>query len=389
MALNTTSVEHVRRMVHDRWGSLVDEVNEAAAERDESGSPVPVRFYRAAGELGLTGYTMPRQFGGEGGGPFVWGLIVEHLGYLCEDTAFPLVMSFQPEIAKIVIEYCAEPAVERYAVPLGRGERIGGLAYTEDADAFSMSGTTIVAHDGGLVVRGRKSFSGPARVSDHFITFASDGTGDLAGVLVDAAAPGVEVTPVDTIGYRSIGGGSVTFQEVVVPDVQIVSRTDGLTPLNQLLNAARITIACGPLGRAQALFEHCVERLNQTVRQGAPLAEMPNVQARVGRMYVALESARAVLYQALIRMDEGSVDPVFDPSISVAKYLVTEKVNFVVDCAFRLMGGYSYYGDRRFGQALRDFKGGMLAAGTQDLLEINLGALALAGRPLRRKGAQS
>ncbi len=113
MPIDDSLIEQVRRMVRDRWGALVDEVNKAAAERDQAGCPVPVGFYRAAGEQGLTGFSMPWEYGGEGGGPLVWGLIVEHLGYLCEDMSFPLVMSFQPEIAKVVIDHCGDWAIER------------------------------------------------------------------------------------------------------------------------------------------------------------------------------------------------------------------------------------------------------------------------------------
>lgn len=51
-----------------------------------------------------------------------------------------------------------------------------------------------------------------------------------------------------------------------------------------------------------------------------------------------------------------------------------------------MLGGHFYYGDPYFGTCLRDFAGLATVAGTQDLLEINLGALA--GTQLRHLPAR-
>jgi alkylation response protein AidB-like acyl-CoA dehydrogenase len=101
-------------------------------------------------------------------------------------------------------------------------------------------------------------------------------------------------------------------------------------------------------------------------------------------MYIAVEAARAMLYRVADRPAD-QVDPVFDPPAAAAKHFIAEQVRYVVEQAIRVLGGQFYYGDPAFGACLRDFAGLVAVAGTQDLLEVNLGALAaahLAPQPL-------
>lgn len=208
----------------------------------------------------------------------------------------------------------------------------------------------------------------------------------MRACLVERDDPGVEVTPVDAIGHRSSGAASVSFHDVRLPAPRLVAASDGLTHAQLFLNDRRLLICCAPLGRAQAILERCVARTSSSIRYGQPVAEMQNVQATLGRMYVAVEASRATLYRALDRVARRAAEPLFDPVVSAAKHFVVEQVRFVLDQAFRVLGGHAYYGDLHFGRYLRDFAGLVAAAGTQDVLEVNLGALAVSRwrvQPLR------
>src|SRR5205807_7544610 len=180
--------------------------------------------------------------------------------------------------------------------------------------------STLRPHSGGYLLDGHKSYVSGGVLADVFLTYAVDGTGDMVAVLVHRDDPGVEVVPVESIGHRSTGPASVTFRGVPLPPDRLVQDSDGLTHAQLFLNDRRLLIACAPVGRAQAILERCVERVASTVRYGEPLAEMKNVQATLGRMYVAIEASRATMYRALRRMVDGYGDPLFDPVVSAAKY---------------------------------------------------------------------
>lgn len=67
--------------------------------------------------------------------------------------------------------------------------------------------------------------------------------------------------------------------------------------------------------------------------------------------------------------------------VSAAKHFVIEQARFVLDRSLRVLGGYPCLEDLRFGRYLRDFATLIPVAGTQDLREDTLGAMAAAQVP--------
>ncbi|MGI5239290.1 acyl-CoA dehydrogenase family protein [Dactylosporangium sp. CA-139066] len=345
-------------------------------DRDGAGAPLPQELMRTAARQGLQAFALPKEIGGEDADPLAWGMVLEQIGYRCEDVAFPLLLSVRTTIAKMLVNTGRADLIERYAMPIAAGRCAAATAYTEDADPFTM-GTRLRSTGAGYVLDGHKTYVSGGLLADVFLTYPVDETGDMIACLVHRDDPGVEVNPVDAIGHRSVGGASVTFHAVPLTPDRVLQTGDGLTHAQLFLNDRRLLICCAPLGRAQDILERCVARVTSTVRYGEPLSEMKNVQATLGRMYAAIEASRATLYRALERMARGEGDPIFDPVVSAAKYFVTEQVRFVLDGAFRVLGGHAYYGDLHFGRYLRDFAGLVAAAGTQDVLEVNLGVAAV------------
>jgi alkylation response protein AidB-like acyl-CoA dehydrogenase len=146
-----------------------------------------------------------------------------------------------------------------------------------------------------------------------------------------------------------------------------------------MLNARRTMLVASQVGAMQAIHEHCIAELGETVRYGQPLTELQGVQAALGRQYVSIESSRALLYRALARLAgyEGRIDPLFDPVVSAAKHFVTEQALSLATSALRLLGARGYVRGRveRF---MRDSLGLLAGGGTQDCLEIDLGTRAIA-----------
>jgi alkylation response protein AidB-like acyl-CoA dehydrogenase len=378
-------------LVRRRWGDYLERVSAGAAERDVAAEPIPASMLAEAGPNGLQAYALPVGIGGEGADALAWGQVLEHVGYLCEDVALPLLLSIRTTIAQMLARSGPAELVERYAVPIARGRLGVATCFTEDADVFAMR--TVLRRDqrGDLRLTGLKSYVSGAMQAEVFLTYALDESSDMVAVLVHRTDPGVTVTPVDAIGHRSSGAASVGYDGVRLPADRLIVAHDGLAHAQSFLNERRLYICCAPVGRCQRILELCVGHVTSTVRYGQPLADMQNVQATIGRMYAAIEASRAVLHSALRRVAGGDADLLFDPVVSAAKYVVAEQVRYVLDQAFRIMGGQAYYGDPRYGRYQRDFAGLIAAAGTQDVLEVNLGAIVVATalRPTDRIPAAS
>ncbi|WP_228000045.1 acyl-CoA dehydrogenase family protein [Nocardia australiensis] len=363
----------VAELVRDRWGGLLAEINKTVVERDDARLPPPPELMAATGATGLQALSLPPVAGGENVDALTWGMVLEQVGYYCEDSALPLIMNHQVDIARLVCESGRADLIERYAVPIAQGRSGAGIAYTEDADAFSFR--TVLRRKGDdHILSGHKSYITGGLMSDVFLTYVMDEAGDMQACMVERNDPGVTVTPSQPLGMRTAGAASVTFEDVLLPADRILEATDGLTHAQRFLSNQRLWIACAPLGRAQAVLEECATHLITSTRYGEPVAELKNVEASLGRMYVAVESARSMLYHALARVADGRNELVFDPVVAAAKYAAVEQIRFVLERALGILGGHAFYGTPHLGRYMRDFAGLSLAAGTQDILEANLGA---------------
>jgi len=372
----------VAGFVRERWGDLLAEIGGTVVERDEARLPPPSGLLATAGSSGLVALSLPQQVGGENADALTWGMVLEQIGYLCEDSALPLILNHQIDIAKFVCESGRADLIEAYALPVAQGRRGAGIAYTEEADAFSFR--TLLRRKGdGFLLSGHKTYVTAALISDVFLTYALDETGDMQACMVQLDDPGVTVTAAEPVAMRTAGAGSITFEDVPLSADRILVATDGLTHAQRFLGYQRLWAACAPLGRAQAILEDCATRLATRVRYGESVAGLKNVEASLGRMYVAIESARVMLHHALSRVADGRAEVVFDPVVAAAKYFAVEQIRFVLDRAQGLLGGHGFYGTPHLGRYTRDYAGIAVLAGTQDILEVNLGAgvVARAGRP--------
>lgn len=368
-------LDRIAARTRARFGALLmREVNPYAAKRDADGITLPREMMRAAGDLGLLAMAIPEEYGGGGVDPLTWGAVLEELGYLSEDGAFPLLVSLRVAVTTAIAQTGRADFLERYVKPMMAGDRAGAFAYTEDADAFSFKATA-ASTDEGLVLNGDKVLLTGGATADTFMTYVRDiHTDDLLAVIVERDDPGVELRPAQVSGLRSAGLCSLRLDEVRVPASRVLAAADGLGHVQRFLNSRRALLICGVLGRMRAIIEDCARTLQDTVRYGQPVAEFQNVQATLGRLYIDLEASRAIVYRALHRASLGITDPEFDPLTSAAKHFVAERAIATAATALRLLGSRGYLAQNPYERYMRDFTGLIPGAGSQDLLEINLGA---------------
>jgi alkylation response protein AidB-like acyl-CoA dehydrogenase len=370
----------IARDARTQFGPFIREcINPGADERDRLAITFPVELLREAARCGLWGRAMPVACGGRGADAFEWGVTLEQLGYLADDGSFPLVISIRTAVAHAIHAAKRSDLDERYVKPMVRCERFGSFAYSDGADPFAFSSR--IRRDGGdWIAEGEKLLVTGGSSADVFMTYLREPeSGDLVVVLIERTDPGVEVVPVDVTGLRAAGLSSLKLDRVRLPDERVLHREDGVSHAQAFLNERRTLLACGPLGRMQAILELCIESLDGTVRYGQPLVEMQNVQACFGRMYVGIEGARALMYTALERQSGrvAGYDPMFDPIGSAAKYMVSERAIDLSSRAFRLLGGRGYVRDQRIERHVRDFYGMLAGGGAQDVLEVDLGINAI------------
>lgn len=355
---------------------IQDRVNPGTDDRDRTGACIPAELFRDAASLGLISFSLPPEFGGQGRSALDWGLLLEHMGYACDDLAFPVLLSYRVTIAKLLYASRRADLIERYADPMLRGAQGGGFAYSEGRDPFSFATRIRRRHDK-LIVHGKKTVIAGGQTAAMFLVLARSDDDDLVGVIVERDDPGVSVAPVEAVGLRSAGLASLTLDDVELPPDRILAGSDAFAVAQSFFNDRRLELPCVLLGAMRSLFEASLAHVTTTVRYKLPLSQMQAVQAQVGRMRVALETSRCSVASALEAAVRGSRHPVWDIGTTSAKYYTVQQAIALCATAQSIVGGDAVFVGRPFERRMRDFACFAPLAGTQASLEVDLGILSI------------
>jgi alkylation response protein AidB-like acyl-CoA dehydrogenase len=374
-----------------RFGAYVHEcVNPGADGRDRTGEPLPRELFREAGRLGLTGFSLPPEVGGQGRDKFEWGIVLEEVSRISRDPSLLSVIDVSAGVAELLIGTGRPDLIERYAVPMAAGTCICPPAAYESRDPFDYV-TTAREVGGGWRLDGSKPFVGGAVFADAFLVYAKEPeSGDILSFLVERGDAGVCVDPLPTTGLRSMGFGTLSMAGVRLTEERLVVDVDALSTMNTYLRNRRLMTACSVVGHMRALFDSCVLALDERQRGGRSVLELPNVQRTVGEMFTALHASRAMVHRALATT-YGRRDQFFDPVSTVAKEFVAEQAVKVGLAVMDLQGGEGYMRRHPWERYMRDTLGLIGGQGAQELLLIQLGQHAtseIKQRQVRMERAQ-
>ncbi len=377
--------------VERRFAPFVHEwVNPGADGRDRTGQPLPRALLAEAGRLGLTGFSLPPEVGGQGRDKFEWGIVVEEVARISRDAGLTSVVDVTAGVAEVLIETGRPELIQRYAVPMAAGACICPPAAYEGRDPFDYL-TTAREVGGGWRLDGSKPFVGGAVFADAFLVYAKEReSGDILSFLVERGDEGVCVDPLATTGLRSMGFGTLALDGVRLPEERLVAGADALSVMNTYLRNRRLMTACAVVGHMRALFDACVLALDGRQRGGRGVLEFPNVQRAVGEMFAAVHTSRAMVHRALAGT-YGRRDQFFDPVSTVAKQFAAEQAIKVGLAVMDLQGGEGYMRRHPWERYMRDALGLIGGQGAQELLLIQLGQHAtseIKQRQVRMEKAQ-
>jgi len=103
------------------------------------------------------------------------------------------------------------------------------------------------------------------------------------------------------------------------------------------LDVFRTTVAAAALGFAVRAQEEAVAHVTTRRQFGAPLAELPAIQALVAENEIELDAARLLVHRAAAVKDGGAARVTREAAI--AKYFATEAAQRVIDRALQAHGG--------------------------------------------------
>lgn len=373
-----------QRLIRDNVRALARErFAPNAAHADKKYRP-PVENMKVLAEHGYTGLFMPDEYGGAGLGLLENVLVVEQIARACANTAM-LFSCTDGATPRAILGVGSEAQKRKYLPRIVQGELLTAWSMSE-SNAGSDVGNVqcrAVREDDSFVIDGSKLWCTAAQVSDLFLVLvrlgAEPGMKGVGAVLVERGTPGFSIGKhLDLLGLRGTGMAELVFDDCRIPADQLLLDAGRMRELFAVLDADRLSgnpTVC--LGVAQASFESIVRHLGERVQFGKPLAEQQGLQWKLADMAMDIEAARALLYRAATRVDQGQ-GSVADTSIT--KAFVNQMAVRVTNEAMQLAGAYGLSEEYPYERHFRDVRGMSIGYGTVEIHKSSIAREALSGR---------
>lgn len=341
----------------------------------------PHKAWLRCAEFGVQGLPIPEALGGQGADLVTTALILESLGYGCQDNG--LLFSINAHLwscAMPIWKFGDDAQRHRYLPSLCDGSMIGVQAVTEagsGSDAFAVS-TRAVPDGDHYVLNGAKIFITNAPVSDILIVLArvgSDGNGaDLCAFIVERDTPGLTVSqPYDKLGLRTSPLGEVTFADCRVPATRLLGGLGaGMTVFSTTLDWERSFILASALGTMRRQLEEAVGYASAHSRFGQPIGKNQSVANRIVDVRVRLDAARLLMYQVAWLKDQGRRTTL---ESAILKLFLSEAFVESSIAAFETFGAQAYITGQAQERNLRDSLASRIYSGTSDIQRVIIGRL--------------
>jgi len=245
-------------------------------------------LWKAIGELGWTGVSIPEEFGGAGIGYEALCLIAGEMGA----SLAPVPFSSSVYLAAEAILMSADDAQRREMLPaIASAESIWTFALAEGPGNPSVEAIGTEYRDGRL--SGKKLAVPDASTAQSCVVVAKDHTGEIglyAVALNDSSVTRETVKTVDpTRNYANL-----TFRNTKA--MPLLANGKGWGLVQHLLDRAAIFIAFEQVGGAEACLQMAKSYAVERYAFGRPIGTFQAIKHRLADMYVALELARAHAY---------------------------------------------------------------------------------------------
>jgi len=339
----------------------------------------PFDIIRKAWEVGLLNLSIPESVKGYEVDLLSSSLIVRDLSY--GDTGIST-SAMCNDLANVVIaRHGTEEQKKAFLRPFVEAPLLSSFCLTEPgAGSDNLAMTTYIKKrdDGKYVLNGEKCFITNASHASQFTVFCKVGkpgslmiacviipyTSIRDGKVVSLPSGGRHITlpeggtiltgkPEDKLGQRLSNTATVTFEDVVIEDRQIIgNRRLGFRYAVDVLDYARPMVAAIGVGLARRALDVTLEYTRERKQFGQRLCDMPVARDLLVEMWKRVELADLTLMKAAWKVQEGSDDRGIYASL--AKNTAAEAALFCTREGLHLHGGYGFMSEYEISKLARD-----------------------------------
>ena len=313
----TSSLSEEERMVQDSVARLVDEKVLPIIQKCFEEHRFPKELIPELAAQGLLGSSI-KGYDCAGLNGISYGLICQELER--GDSGIRSFVSVQSSLCMYPIyAFGSEAQKQKYLPRMARGEVIGCFGLTEPHGGSDPANMKTHAKKRGKdwVINGAKMWITNGAIADVAVVWAMTEEG-IRGFLIDKGTPGFAATEIERkFSLRASITAALFFDNVVVPEENVLPGVVGLKGPLSCLTQARYGISWGVIGAAQACLAQLLDYTKTRTLFGRSLAANQATQIRLAEMARGITLAQVLALQLGRLKDSGKLEPAH---VSMAKW---------------------------------------------------------------------